>query len=506
MSDSLSWVDDAENRRIRGILARSMDVIAAARQDLEEDRCCLENQLSTDLLKRDLSYQSASQQQTTSAERRARFRQLLRNPDSLTPARSYHQADRNFFVDLARAEDIGEPKGVKSSFEIHEPLLSWRESRPCDALLLHHDDEQVSRQEPNAEHQTSGEKEAPSTQSASNHVLFKCIRWTRRLDRLTNFAFGVLAAALASLLFIRAEAVYPHSEALPLVANLKSSADQQTVRLERRAPIYHARGFIILPKVVGEPLPKFAEDISGLLFWAAPLPASAPGITVLPYTGLPQALPAFPKDIPQLIMISSSPGPDGRDYFIRTLAFEASGETEIGKVAVAHVILNRKKSGRWGRRIADVVTSPWQFEPWMTRRNEVERLPRTDPRYLEAAKVADAVLAGHIPDPTAGATHFLNPVIVRQRRGGSLPSWADVGGQPIGRHVFYCPDCDGGNPTQSELIAEGTKGGASTTAVKYRVTAPRVVQTATNGALHVGTAPAVLIPVAGKPEANSKPN
>jgi cell wall hydrolase len=146
------------------------------------------------------------------------------------------------------------------------------------------------------------------------------------------------------------------------------------------------------------------------------------------------------------------PGPDGRDYLIRTLVFEASGETEIGKVAVAYVILNRKRSGRWGHDIEDVVTSPWQFEPWMTRKSEIEGLSRTDPRYLKAAAVADAVLAGQVPDPTAGATHFLNPVIVRKRRGGSLPSWADSGGQPIGRHVFYCPECEGSKQTQAAAV------------------------------------------------------
>ena len=59
---------------------------------------------------------------------------------------------------------------------------------------------------------------------------------------------------------------------------------------------------------------------------------------------------------------------DERDYLIRTIAFEASGETEVGKVAVAYVVLNRKKSGRWGGNIKAVVTSPGQFEPWMTRR------------------------------------------------------------------------------------------------------------------------------------------
>ena len=126
-----------------------------------------------------------------------------------------------------------------------------------------------------------------------------------------------------------------------------------------------------------------------------------------------------------------------RDYLIRTIAFEASGETEIGKVAVAYAVLNRRKRGGWGDTIKAVVTSPGQFEPWMTRRTAIEGLLPDDPLYKRAAIIADAVLTGQTPDPTAGATHFLNPVIVRVRRGGSLPSWASGKGQPIGRHVFY---------------------------------------------------------------------
>ena len=137
---------------------------------------------------------------------------------------------------------------------------------------------------------------------------------------------------------------------------------------------------------------------------------------------------------------------DERDYLIRTVAFEASGETEVGKVAVAYVVLNRKKSGRWGDNIKAVVTSPGQFEPWMTRRREIEGLSPKDPRYQGAATIADAVLSGQTPDPTAGATHFLNPIIVRARRGGSLPTWASGEGRPIGRHTFYSPDASPQHP------------------------------------------------------------
>jgi spore germination cell wall hydrolase CwlJ-like protein len=141
---------------------------------------------------------------------------------------------------------------------------------------------------------------------------------------------------------------------------------------------------------------------------------------------------------------------DERDYLIRTIAFEASDETAVGKVAVAYVVLNRKKGDRWGDSIKGVVTHPGQFEPWMTRRRDVETLSLNDPRYQSAAIIADAVLSGQAPDPTAGATHFLNPSIVRERRGGSLPSWALGEGRSIGSHMFYSPDA---SPQHAPMIS-----------------------------------------------------
>ena len=149
------------------------------------------------------------------------------------------------------------------------------------------------------------------------------------------------------------------------------------------------------------------------------------------------------------------PNAEDRDYLIRTIAFEASDESDEGKAAVAHVILNRTKSSRWGDSIKDVVTDPWQFEPWMTRREEMEKLSLDDPRYRNAARIADAVLSGQMPDPTAGATHFLNPTVVRQRRGGSLPSWARGEGQPIGKHTFYSPN-EGADALERAILSSGS--------------------------------------------------
>jgi spore germination cell wall hydrolase CwlJ-like protein len=170
------------------------------------------------------------------------------------------------------------------------------------------------------------------------------------------------------------------------------------------------------------------------------LPATAQGKTE---TDAKPFIPELSQVIPNY--------PEERDYLIRTIAFEAPDEPDEGKAAVAHVILNRKRSGNWGDNIKDVVTRPWQFEPWMTRRTDMERLSPDDPRYQDAARIADAVLAGQMPDPTAGATHFLNPTIVRQRRGGSLPSWARGEGQPIGRHTFYLPNEGSAGPARAAL-------------------------------------------------------
>jgi hypothetical protein len=63
-------------------------------------------------------------------------------------------------------------------------------------------------------------------------------------------------------------------------------------------------------------------------------------------------------------------------------------------------------------------------------------------------------LLGQVPDPTAGATHFLNPTVVRKRRGGSLPSWARGEGLPIGRHIFYSPT-ESGAPPELKAISVG---------------------------------------------------
>jgi spore germination cell wall hydrolase CwlJ-like protein len=128
-----------------------------------------------------------------------------------------------------------------------------------------------------------------------------------------------------------------------------------------------------------------------------------------------------------------------KDLMVRTILGEAAQEGPRGQAAVAHVILNRTAAGSYGKTPTDVMLAPHQFEPWSTRAKELAAIKPSSPAYRETSDIVDMVTNGDIPDPTNGATHFLNPQIVRARRGGSLPNWAQAPVAQIGGHTFYAP-------------------------------------------------------------------
>jgi len=56
--------------------------------------------------------------------------------------------------------------------------------------------------------------------------------------------------------------------------------------------------------------------------------------------------------------------PEGLLVAAQTLAGEARGESGYIRHCVAHVMLNRWVSGRWGDAIEGVCMAPWQFSCW----------------------------------------------------------------------------------------------------------------------------------------------
>lgn len=119
----------------------------------------------------------------------------------------------------------------------------------------------------------------------------------------------------------------------------------------------------------------------------------------------------------------------------RTIYGEARGEAMAGKVAVAHVILNRVAKKTWyGKSIRDVCLKPGQFSCWNDGDPNREKLQAVTLDDGDLQRCLYAVLGaalGEAPDETGGSCHYAVA--------GLNPKWAQ-GKVPIariGHHEFW---------------------------------------------------------------------
>lgn len=115
---------------------------------------------------------------------------------------------------------------------------------------------------------------------------------------------------------------------------------------------------------------------------------------------------------------------------------EARGEPYKGKLAVAYNVMNRVGDKRWPDSVSDVIFQAWQFSwtnPGDPNRMKLDEIDWDDPAFVEAHKAASAAYYKLVPDPTAGANHYLNVKVVK-----TLPGWYDKGKvvATIGSHEF----------------------------------------------------------------------
>jgi spore germination cell wall hydrolase CwlJ-like protein len=104
---------------------------------------------------------------------------------------------------------------------------------------------------------------------------------------------------------------------------------------------------------------------------------------------------------------------------------EARGESVLGRLAVAHVAINRVGKQSWyGRDIREVVTKPYQFSCF----NDDNFAIHYDEVCMTVAELA---LGGATVDVSQGATHYHADYV--------SPTWAAdmVHLVTIGRHLFY---------------------------------------------------------------------
>lgn len=142
--------------------------------------------------------------------------------------------------------------------------------------------------------------------------------------------------------------------------------------------------------------------------------------------------PAFANDKLNILQNQVSVIPEARELqdqreflcLALNVYHEARGESLAGKNAVAHVVVNRRDSGRFPQSLCAVTWQRSQFS-W-TVRSARSLIPRESFTWNQCQQIALNVISGRSKDPTAGATYFSGSRVPGVR--GTIIR--------IGRHVF----------------------------------------------------------------------
>lgn len=110
-----------------------------------------------------------------------------------------------------------------------------------------------------------------------------------------------------------------------------------------------------------------------------------------------------------------------------TVYHEARSESLTGQLAVAHVVLERAKSGRFPTSLCGVVTQPGQFS--FVKQGQLPAGPTHAGQWRTAKAVAQIALEGAWANPVEGALFFHSTRI--------SPGWKRDRVTRIGGHVFY---------------------------------------------------------------------
>lgn len=165
-----------------------------------------------------------------------------------------------------------------------------------------------------------------------------------------------------------------------------------------------------------------------------PAPVEPAGTTVQTDSDNAPALAVEPDDIsPEYASLAAAVAAQETDELDRDLTcmagaiyFESKGEPLSGQLAVAEVILNRTKSGRFPKSICSVVTQPGQFS--FVRGGRVPAIAN-NAAYRTAVAVARVAMADAWDSPAPKAMFF------HARR--VSPKWRMTRIASIGNHVFY---------------------------------------------------------------------
>jgi spore germination cell wall hydrolase CwlJ-like protein len=129
-------------------------------------------------------------------------------------------------------------------------------------------------------------------------------------------------------------------------------------------------------------------------------------------------------------LVAATPRPETIDPELRCLAqavyFESRGESLAGQLAVAHVVINRAKSGRFPTTLCGVVHQPSQFS--FVRRGKMPAV-RNAAQWSNALAIAQIARDDSWQNRAPGALFFHARYV--------SPGWRKTRIAQIDNHIFY---------------------------------------------------------------------
>lgn len=135
------------------------------------------------------------------------------------------------------------------------------------------------------------------------------------------------------------------------------------------------------------------------------------------------------KSLASLVDAHASPSVADREMecLAGAIYFESKGEPLSGQLAVAEVIINRAKSGKYPRTHCGVVKQPGQFS--FVRGGRMPSIAKDSPAWRKAVAIAHIAANDLADSPVPAATAFHATYV--------SPRWRMKRLATVGRHVFY---------------------------------------------------------------------
>jgi spore germination cell wall hydrolase CwlJ-like protein len=150
-----------------------------------------------------------------------------------------------------------------------------------------------------------------------------------------------------------------------------------------------------------------------------------PGRELSEAAAAPAATPALADLV--AAFAGTAPGDDESECLARAVYWESRGEPLSGQLAVAEVIINRARSGRFAPTLCGVVRQPYQFS--FVRRGFIPQPPQASRDWRTAVAIA-RIATDRLAEGGAPQALFFHARRINTR-------WRLTRVAMVGNHIFY---------------------------------------------------------------------